>query len=61
MPNCKYDGPGLYDARHINDLETMAKIARTLSRKTKQEEILLEVTHRLELCELGHFRANGPL
>ena len=43
MPNCKYDDPKLCDARHINELETLAQIARTLSRKSKQEEVLLEV------------------
>ena len=48
MPNCKYDDPKLCDARHINELETLAKIARTLSRKSKQEEILLEVIDVLE-------------
>ena len=48
MPNCKYDALKLCDARHINELETLAQIARTLSRETKQEEVLGEVIHMLE-------------
>ena len=48
MPNCKYDDPKLCDARHINELETLAQIARTLSRKSKQEEVLLEIIDVLE-------------
>ncbi len=48
MPNCKYDDPRLCDARHIKELETLAEIARTLSSKSKQEEILLEVIDLLE-------------
>ena len=48
MPNCKYDDPKLCDARHINELETLAQIARTFSRKTKQKEVFLKVTHMLE-------------
>ncbi len=48
MPNCKYDDPKLCDARHIDELETLAQIARTLSSKTKQEEVLLEIIDVLE-------------
>ena len=48
MPNCKFDDPRLCDARHINELETLARIARTLSRKSRQEEILLEIIDVLE-------------
>ncbi len=48
MPNCKYDSPKVCDARHINELETLAQIARTLSRKSKQEEVFLEVIDVLE-------------
>jgi len=48
MPNCKFDDPKLCDARHINELETLAQIARTLSRKSKQEEVFLEIIDVLE-------------
>ncbi|MBN2703054.1 MAG: sigma 54-interacting transcriptional regulator [Pontiellaceae bacterium] len=48
MPNCKYDDPKLCDTRHINELETLAKIARILSRKSKQEEVFLEIIDVLE-------------
>ncbi len=48
MPNCKYDDPRLCDARHIKELETLAQIARTLSRKSKQEEVFLEIIDVLE-------------
>lgn len=48
MPNCKFDNPTICDERHIKELETLAEIARTLSAKSQQEEILLEVIDVLE-------------
>jgi Nif-specific regulatory protein len=48
MPNCKFSSPIICDARHIKELETLADIARTLSSKSQQEEILLEVIDLLE-------------
>lgn len=48
MPNCKYDHPIICDARHIRELETLAEIARTLSAKSRQEEVLLEIIDVLE-------------
>lgn len=48
MPNCKYDDPKLCDARHIDELETLSQIARTLSRKSQQEEVFLEIIDVLE-------------
>ena len=48
MPNCKFDNPTICDARHIKELETLAEIARTLSSKSQQEAILLEVIDLLE-------------
>jgi hypothetical protein len=64
MPNCKYDDPKLCDARHINELETLAQIFNTLSRKSKQEEVLLEVIDALEQHRrprVGRYRAQGAL
>ncbi|MBN2685938.1 MAG: sigma 54-interacting transcriptional regulator [Pontiellaceae bacterium] len=48
MPNCKFDSPKVCDARHIHELETLAKIARILSRKSNQEEVFLEIIDVLE-------------
>ncbi|MDF7801556.1 sigma 54-interacting transcriptional regulator [Pontiellaceae bacterium B1224] len=48
MPNCKFDNPKICDARHIRELESLAEIARTLSSKSQQEAILLEVIDLLE-------------
>ncbi len=48
MPNCKFDNPKICDARHIKELETLAEIARTLSSKSQQEEILIEIIDVLE-------------
>jgi Nif-specific regulatory protein len=48
MPNCKFDNPTICDHRHIKELEALADIARTLSAKSQQEEILLEVIDVLE-------------
>lgn len=48
MPECKYDNPTICDARHIRELETLADIARTLSTKSRQEAVLLEVIDVLE-------------
>ena len=48
MPNCKFDSPKICDARHIQELETLERIARILSRKSKQEEIFLEIIDLLE-------------
>ncbi len=48
MPNCKFDSPVICDARHIKELETLAEIARRLSCKPQQEEVLLEVIDVLE-------------
>ena len=48
MPNCKFDNPKICDARHINELETLARIARILSRKSQQEEVFLEIINVLE-------------
>jgi nitrate/nitrite-specific signal transduction histidine kinase len=48
MPNCKFDSPTVCDARHIKELETLAEIARTLSAKSQQEEVLLEIIDVLE-------------
>jgi len=48
MPNCKFDDPKICDARHIRELETLEEIARRLSRKSQQEEVLLDVIDVLE-------------
>jgi Nif-specific regulatory protein len=48
MPNCKFNDPIICDKRHIKELETLAEIARTLSSKSQQEEVLLEVIDVLE-------------
>ncbi|MCF7849073.1 MAG: sigma 54-interacting transcriptional regulator [Kiritimatiellales bacterium] len=48
MPNCKFDNPAVCDARHIKELETLSEIARTLSVKSQQEEVLLEIIDVLE-------------
>lgn len=48
MPNCKFDNPTVCDQRHIKELETLAEIASTLSSKSQQEEILLEIIDVLE-------------
>ena len=48
MPNCKFDNPVICDKRHIKELETLAEIARKLSSRSQQEEVLLEVIDVLE-------------
>ncbi|MDF7823744.1 sigma 54-interacting transcriptional regulator [Pontiellaceae bacterium B12227] len=48
MPNCKFNNPVICDERHIKELETLARIASTLSAKSQQEEVLLEVIDVLE-------------
>ncbi|HEY5621347.1 MAG TPA: sigma 54-interacting transcriptional regulator [Pontiella sp.] len=48
MQNCKHNNPQVCDASHIRELETLAQIARILSRKSKQEEVFLEVINVLE-------------
>ena len=48
MLNCKFENPTICDARHIKELETLADIARKLSSKSQQEEVLLEVIDVLE-------------
>ncbi|QBG47740.1 GAF domain-containing protein [Verrucomicrobia bacterium S94] len=48
MPKCKFDNPSICDERHIKELETLAEIARTLSSKSQQEEVLYEVIDVLE-------------
>ncbi|WP_372795341.1 sigma 54-interacting transcriptional regulator [Pontiella sp.] len=48
MPNCKFNSPTICDARHIKELETLAEIARNLSSRTQQEEVLHEVIDVLE-------------
>lgn len=48
MLNCKYNDPLVCDQRHVRELETLAEIARTLSTKSQQEEVLLEVIDVLE-------------
>jgi Nif-specific regulatory protein len=48
MPKCKFDDPGICDARHIKELETLAEIACTLTSKSRQEEVLHDVIDVLE-------------
>ncbi|MEI6890884.1 MAG: sigma 54-interacting transcriptional regulator [Pontiella sp.] len=48
MPNCKFNHPIVCDERHIKELDTLAKIAGTLSAKSQQEEVLLEIIDVLE-------------
>ncbi len=58
MPNCKFDDPKVCDARHIRELETLAEIARTLSCKTRQEEVLFEV---IDILERSHGVQRGTI
>ena len=48
MPNCKFNNPVICDERHVKELETLAEIARNLSTRSQQEEVLLEVIDVLE-------------
>jgi Nif-specific regulatory protein len=48
MPNCKFNNPVICDERHIKELETLAEIARKLSARSQQEEVLLEIIDVLE-------------